>query len=429
MVHLRYRSSRWGVPSSVDPTGTTSYLLPSTLRGDYSWIARNAVCTVGDDQYVVWVDENRKARIARRVWRQTWSPSVDLSAASGTALADDFELDSHNTITVAVDTYRFVHIAGNHHVDALRYMRSAKASDIGGAWVTGMVGTEEESVTYPQFIRAKSGTLFFFYRNRGAGGTAAANQYINKYSVTAGTWSRVCNWFQGSLTGGDISAYPTDVAVDRTSGRWHIFWTVRTENTGPEFNENICYAYSDDEGVTWRKTDGTAYTLPITRATSEVIVSLAGGESETIQNPHHAGSAVDSDGNPHSVWIVADAGGVDRYRHVWHDGDDWQYDTLLPTINAATRRPDIVCFADGTKWMIYNTPGSGSSLKRLDIDTGETAVLRDVNMITYEPALEYSFERDTAYILAPYERQAGAIGGEPADLAAQTAVPVLAVRP
>jgi hypothetical protein len=427
-VGFRPNRIRARIPTSIDPTGTTTYPLPSALKGDYSFVARNATCTVGDFQYVVWVDDNRKARIARRAWRQPWSTSVDLSTASGTALSADFGLDSHRTIHVSVDGYGHLHVAGDHLVAALRYMRSVKPHDIGGAWTTGMVGTEEESVTYPNFIRAKSGSLFFSYRNRGAGGSSAANQYLNKYNPIAGTWARVCNLFAGSLVGGDFSAYVTDVAVDRSSGRWHVFWTNRTSNVGPQFNEDICYAYTDDEGVTWRKTDGTAYTLPITRATSEVVVDLAGGATETIQNPHHSGAAVDSSGHPHSVWIVADAGGIDRYRHVWHNGTAWQYDTLLPTINAATRRPDIVCFADGRNWMIYNTPGSGSTLKRLDIDSGVVAVLRDVDMITYEPAVEYSWERDTAYIVAPYERQAGALGGEPPDLAAQLSVPVLAVR-
>lgn len=412
---------------SIDPVGDTTYPLPAPLNGDYSWIDCGSIWTEGHVQYVVWVDHNRKARIARRVWRRGWEPAVDLSAVAGSPLSAPFELDSHNTIKVAVDALGYVHVTGNHHVHPLRWMRTANPHDINGAWVTGsMVGTEEDSVTYPQFIRGKSGNLSFMYRH---GTSGDADWYLNRWNHDTQTWARVGQIFEGDLE--NKSHYPHDIGVNMTTGRWHMVWTVRVGSTDPAANRNIYAGYSDDEGVTWRRySDNALYIMPITDAGGEIVVAHAGGATETLLNSHHGQVVIDGSGNPHSVWLIADAGGIYRYRHVWWDGATWHYDTVLPTTNGSSRRPEIVRFNNGRLWMLFQTAsgGRGNKLRCIDLDTNVETVLVDRNMLTYEPVVHYVPSRDVLYILAPVERTLGPLAGDPGDLAIQYNAPVLAIR-
>jgi hypothetical protein len=404
---------------------SSPYRLPTALNGDYSWIQTGSLVTHGDVQYAVWVDDSRKARIAKRTHGQGWTSTVDLSTVTDTALSAQFTQDSHNYVVVGVDSYGYVHVSGNMHAGALKYMRTAQPGKIDGTWVaSSMIGTEEASVTYPEFVKALDGDFYFWYRD---GGSGDGDHYLNKWNPIARTWSRIAKVIDGKTD--DWSAYPQPIAVDQETGRWHMLWTWRLgpTSTGPEDNRDVCYAYSDDEGTTWRKTDGSAYTLPITKATGEVIVAHNGGLTETILNG--GTTAVDGDNRPHSTWIIADVGGVDRYHHIYHDGAAWQNDLLLSGVTAS-RRPVTVCFPDGRLWMLFSTSSGsrGNRLRAYDIDGGTETVLLDVDLLAHEPATEWSSARGTLYAFAPYERQDGAQVGDPADLAAQTSVPVLAIR-
>lgn len=425
-----FRPGPRGTQSSVE-TSAANYPLSAPLNASYSWVANGSICTVGDVQYAVWVDDNRKVRIARRAWQQGWSSAVDLSAASGTVFGAAVTEDSHNTIRVAVDQLGYIHICGDQHAVALKYMRSSLPHTITGSWTGSMVGTQETSVTYPQFFTSKAGAFFFFYRD---GTSGDANWLLNKWNPTALTWSRVTQIFQGATD--NNSAYPQDFAVDPSSGRWHMIWTVRDNMGGasvPANNANLFAAYSDDEGVTWKKySDGSSYTLPITKASGEVIQTIAGGADTTLLNGHHARTVLDGSGYPHTLFLVADTGLVWRYRHVWWDGAAWHYDTLLSDTNAGSRRADLVRFADGDFRMIFQTSSPGGTrlnyLRAYNLTTTTETVMRATDMLLYEPVMEYVPSRDVLYVMAPYERTDGLTGGEPADIAAQASVPFYAFR-
>jgi hypothetical protein len=180
---------------SCVPTDTQEFPLPSTLRGDYSWIGAQSIATFGDIQYCVWVGADRKARISRRLFNREWETAVDLSAQSGSVLTADFDLDSHNTIVVHVDGDGYVHVSGNMHADALLYMRSTTPGVL-TAWSSGMVGSLETSVTYPQFVTAKDGNTFFWYRT---GSSGDGDWVLNKWSSITLTWTRVATVLQGTV--------------------------------------------------------------------------------------------------------------------------------------------------------------------------------------------------------------------------------------
>jgi hypothetical protein len=409
--------------SSSEPVGITNHPLPSALNGTYSWIHHSSIVTEGTRQHVVWVDDNRKVRIARRYYTREWEPSVDLSVQTGTAFSAQATLDSHNYIAVAEDDQGYIHVSGDMHAVALKYMRSTTPGSLTD-WTTGMVGTEETSATYPHFFKAKNGVLYFWYRT---GSSGDGDWVLNRWNSSTLTWTRVALVLQGTVE--NVSAYPQEITVDHTTGRWHMLWTIRKDFVGPEENENIYAAYSDDNGVTWRKySDNSAYSLPITWASGEIVVPLTGCAVGTILNGGN--TTIAPDGNPHSVWLVEDESSVYRYRHVWFDGATWHYDTLMPTTNSSGRMPALFYWPDGRKWMFFQNGAGGraNTLRYYDLDADTETLILDVNMRHYLPVVKYARGRGVVYVLAPYERQDGSIAGDPADLGAQLNVPFLALR-
>jgi hypothetical protein len=225
------------------PTDEQEFPLPSTLRGDYSWIGYQSIATFGDIQYCVWVGADRKARISRRLFNREWETAVDLSAQSGSVLTADFALDSHNTVCVHVDDAGYVHVSGNMHADPLLYMRSTTPGVL-TAWTSGMVGTLETSATYPQFVTARNGLTYFWYRD---GSSGDGDWVLNKWNSTTLAWTRVAVVLQGQVE--NVNAYPQNIAVNPTTGRWHMVWTIRKDFSSEAENENIYAAYSDDDAV------------------------------------------------------------------------------------------------------------------------------------------------------------------------------------
>lgn len=415
--------------STSEPDGAIS-TLPSALNGTYSWISSGSLWSDGDELIAGWVDDSRHVRIARRLSTRAWETSVDLFSATGTVFGQQVTNDSHNTIAVAKDALGFYHVSGDMHAVALRYMRSTAPGRL-DSWTTGMVGAQESSATYPQFVKAKSGTLYFWYRD---GSSGDGDWLLNKCSLNTGVpvWTRVATVLQGSVE--NVSAYPQNIAVDPTTGRWHMLWTIRKDFSDDAENEHIYGAYSDDEGVTWKKySDDSSYTLPITWASGEIVQNLPGGAAGDRTLMNGGSTAVDTNGRPQSVWLLESGvgTGVYHYRHLWLDGSNvWHWDAPFGTTNSSGRVPALHIFPDGRRWMFFQNGagGRGNTLRYLDLDTSTETVVRNVNMIQYTPAIHYARDRGVLYVLAPYERQAGAQGGDAADLAAQANVPVIALR-
>jgi hypothetical protein len=64
----------------------------------------------------------------------------------------------------------------------------------------------------------------------------------------------------------------------------------------PDVRENIYFAYSDDQGVTWRKADGTVLSLPLTGSNTLIW---------TESNLHQAWAMLDADDRPFvAAWVT-----------------------------------------------------------------------------------------------------------------------------
>lgn len=105
-----------------------------------------ALLTHGDQQYVAYYAPDRHMTVAQRTlgereWHYTTLPTV-------------VGWDSHNYVTMALDSKGYVHVAGNMHVVPLIYFRSTRPGDAASlVRVPAMTGHNEMHVTYPLFFK------------------------------------------------------------------------------------------------------------------------------------------------------------------------------------------------------------------------------------------------------------------------------------
>ena len=322
--------------------------LPGLGSGEYGWNGtahiQDNVTTADGVQYVVWVDYDAVPRISKRTLPSGIWETFDLSSISGDPLGAMVN-DSHNALTVAVDSDGYIHIVGNQHSNSLQYIRSDSPNDI-TAWTTpGMVGSDENSVTYPQWLYLPDDTLLFFYRD---GVASLGDTFLNRYDPVTETWARVGKIIDGKSN--SENPYPWHLTVSAT-GRIHMFFCWRDGDA--DYNEDLCYAYSDDGGDTWRKSDGTAYTLPITHATAEIVVNNTAPGTGML---NQCGADVDSLGRPHAATFLNDGSGDTQMHHVWFDGDTWHNDQVTAwtytidlsggTFETEVARPSVFCHGE-----------------------------------------------------------------------------------
>ncbi|MBC7721870.1 MAG: BNR-4 repeat-containing protein, partial [Pedobacter sp.] len=195
--------------------------------------------------------------------------------------------DAHNIISLMVDGDGYLHLSWDHHANALHYCKSIEPFGLELTPEIPMTGTKETKVTYPEFYRLATGDLLFFYRD---GGSGNGNMIINKYNLKAKAWLRL----QDILIDGEGKRNAYWQACVDAKGGIHISWVWR-ESGDVASNHDMCYAASDDGGITWHKSNGELYKLPITQATAEIVVSIP-QKSELI---NQTSMTADEDGKPY----------------------------------------------------------------------------------------------------------------------------------
>jgi len=216
-----------------------------------------AITTAGDFQYVGFYDPRRRMTIAQRRLPSTRWVFATLPTSVG--------WDSHNGIALEVDRKGHVHVSGNMHSARLIYFRSARPHDISTFERPGMVGSLEKKVTYPQFLTANDGTLFFEYRH-GKSGSGA--RIVNRYDADSRIWTRLMSapLFDGL---GEKSAYLSG-PVFGPDGAFHLVWMWR-DTPYANTNHDVSYARSRDLEH-WETVAGERLELPLTPRTMAAIV-------------------------------------------------------------------------------------------------------------------------------------------------------------
>lgn len=236
-----------------------------TVYVDKVWTGAMTMCpmlTRDGMQYVAYYDANGQMTVAgRRLESDKWTYKK---------LDDKIMWDSHNYISMGMDSEGYLHVSGNMHGAHLRYYRSAKPGDVSSlVGVHKMVGSQEKSVTYPRFFNGVSGELFFMYRD---GSSGQGNTLIDRYDPKTRTWSRIGD--KPILDGeGLMNAYNCLPKHD-SRGVYHLAWVWR--DTGDAVtNHDLSYARTvGSDLASWCTSGRKPLPLPITLSTGEIIDPL-----------------------------------------------------------------------------------------------------------------------------------------------------------
>lgn len=300
----------------------------------------NSLVTQGDEQYIGYYDADSFLVLGKR----------NLNAEQWTLHRTQYKgnvKDAHNIISMMLDGAGYIHIAFDHHGNKLNYCRSIAPHSLELGEKEVMIGEGEEDVTYPEFYPLAGGDLLFAYRS---GASGRGNLVMNRYSVKDKKWVRV----QDVLIDGENerNAY-WQLYVDE-QGTIHLSWVWR-ETWLVETNHDLCYARSFDNGVSWYKSNGEKYALPIRLANAEYACHIP-QNSELI---NQTSMSADAEGNPYiaSYWRDADSD-VPQYRIVWNDGKKWQ------SRQVSERKTPFSLKGGGTKMIPVSRP-------RIVVDNGE----------------------------------------------------------
>lgn len=300
--------------------------------------------------------------------------------------------DAHNVISIGLDGDGILHMSFDHHGHPLRYCRATAPGSLEFGPLEPMVSRDEQDVTYPEFYTMPDGGLIFAYRS---GASGRGNLILNRYDIAERKWHRIHDLIIDGQ--GQRNAY-WQMFVG-PSGEIHLSWVWR-ETWLVETNHDLCYARSVDGGLTWTRSDGSAYTMPITIENAETAWKIP-QNSELI---NQTAMTADAGGNPYIATYWREQGDpIPQYRLVWHDGREWHMtrvgnrSTPFSLSGGGTKmipvsRPRIV--SDGkTAHYIFRDAERGSRVSIASTDSlgKEEWTVRDVtdfSVDAWEPSLD-----------------------------------------
>lgn len=212
--------------------------------------------------------------------------------------------DAHRNPTILINGKGIITVYFGAHGHPTRVVRSVRPYDI-AEWTPA--ATIEEKTSYPQPWELTAGEIFVSYRS------SPPAWCYRKSTDGAASWSPETKLVDFSGT----SIYAVTIAETGTFPRKiHIAWSRMGGGTPEEIRTkalwarryNVYYACSDDGGTTWKKSDGSRYTLPIDEARAEKVFDSAahGVWLKDIQ--------LDRQGNPYLLFVDAD---VTTYQCMW----------------------------------------------------------------------------------------------------------------
>lgn len=275
-----------------------------------------ALVTTEERQFIAFYAANRDMTVGSRVLGESSFELVTLPTTLG--------WDSHNYVTLAVDSTGHVHVSGNMHNVPLIYFRTTEPWDITTlTQVVSMVGPNEQNATYPEFFHGPDGTLIFAYRD---GGSGNGNHIFNKYDTTSRTWSRLLDT---PFTDGEgmRNAYPVG-PVQGPDGSFHLVWVWR-DTPDASTNHDLSYARTRDL-LAWETGSGQPLSLPITLGKSDIVDPVPAGGG-MINNNTKVG--FDAENRPVVVYHKYDQAGntqlfnarLENGEWVPHQTSDWDY--------------------------------------------------------------------------------------------------------
>lgn len=333
---------------------------------------QSPLVTFAGYQYATYFDSERRVCIARRKLPGTRWDVIRF---------DDHTIrsnDSHNTAVIGIcENDGTIHMAFDHHASKLNYRVSkiGAASDPDSAtWnaqlfskVTHTLGSVKpaERVTYPRFFPTPDGNLMLWYR-----GLTSANgdSFLEEYDGKKHAWSldlgKVIARDMGTFeVNGKTSEYrcaymnSVSFAGRRLHASW--IWRDRFEKTKAANQHDLCYAYSDDKGRTWKNSAGeliarTGKEFIHLNSPGLVVAKIPINSGLANQNTHFAYS----DGSIHIALrhkVISESNVVSEnegnYHHYWRDDQGrWKHASLPLT----GQRPKIIGTKNKHLFLLFN---------------------------------------------------------------------------
>jgi hypothetical protein len=360
---------------------------------------KNALVTWQDTQFVSFYNPGQYLVIGKRkLGTQQWK--LQQTPYKGNAA------DAHNDISMMVDGDGYLHLAWDHHNNALRYCKSVAPGSLLLTEKMAMTGVGEQQVTYPEFYKLSNGNLLFFYRD---GRSGQGNFAINQYEVATQTWRQLhSNLIDGE---GKRNAY-WQACVDQ-KGTIHISWVWR-ESPDVASNHDLCYARSTDGGQTWEKSTGEKYRLPITAMSAEYACTIP-QRSELI---NQTSMCADENGNPFIATYWRDAGTtIPQYHLVYLHNRRWEVRPLnfrktafslsgMGTKKIPIARPQILVQGAGSKsvaWLVFRDAERNNKVSLVSIsgkkkNKWHIVDLMDQNVGSWEPTYDTELWKEKGWL-------------------------------
>ncbi|WP_294183199.1 BNR repeat-containing protein [uncultured Sphingobacterium sp.] len=267
---------------------------------------KNSLTSNGKYQYIAYYDGQGYVVLGRRLlsgklWQQR------RTGYTGNAK------DAHNVISIMVDQEGYLHVCWDQHNSRLCYARSIHPNSLVLGEERIMVGQNETRVTYPEFLKMPDGQLLFLYRD---GGSGNGNLVVNSYDSKQQQWKRIhSNLIDGE---GKRNAYWQSY-VDK-HGTIHLSWVWR-ESPNVASNHDMAYACSKDGGLTWERSDGIRYDLPMKASTAEYAARIP----ERHELINQTSIAADDSGNPFiATYWRAPASDIPQYKVIYLEDGQWK---------------------------------------------------------------------------------------------------------
>lgn len=267
--------------------------------------------TTTTHQFVAYYDAERRMTVSAR--------ALDSKIWTHQALPSGVGWDSHNYVTMALDSDGHLHVSGNLHCNPLIYFRTEKPGDVTTLRAAPMTGELEDRTTYPQFLNDAKGRLVFTYRHGGSGN--GINIY-NRYDTGSRTWSRLLDTplFDGEAL---RNAYPSLPAAG-PDGWFHTHWVWR-DTPDCATNQHLSHARSRDL-IHWESIFGQPVKLPIRFGHDELIVDRIPSGGGIINGGHRL--AFDAEKRPMLAYHKSDANGHMQIYIARPEKDAWQSHVL-----------------------------------------------------------------------------------------------------
>ena len=364
----------------------TVVLVEQKVWSPVNWASfdQDKIVSYKDYQYTVYWAANRELSLARR---HLHTNEVQIVRFNDYILADGRperqQRNGHRNTVIGISPGDGrLHLSWDHHNNDLNYLRSRKGlitdppETLTAAHFESrqpLTQEDPQRVTYPRFFNDPDERLYFFYRT---GGSGRGDSVFFEYDDQQGTWQIITDRLfghEGLYSAWENStsrnAYMHDILFD-TAGRLHISWVYRETFQTWASNHDLHYAYSEDQGRTWKNNQGNR--IADTRQGQQIVLDSPG--IVVFEIPvfswlmNQCGMTLDSQNRPHVATFHLEKPYVPEnlqhdppahvrqqlnYYHYWRDhSGKWHRSEPLPKSGS---RPMIVAGTDDTIIIYFST--------------------------------------------------------------------------